>query len=969
MKNSIFLTCLIGIANLVSAQWTNTYNGQGDFSDVFNVVAADASGNSFQAGYTINPDLSKDILLVKLNNSGDTVWTRIFNGLGNGPDEAIAMTIDNGENILLTGYQKGSGTGYDIVTLKYNTDGNLLWTATYNYTTNEFDQGNAIITDDAGNVYVAGQSDKDVTLNNNDDYLVVKYNSAGIQQWVKRTNGLGNSTDRPSAITLDGDGNLFVTGRSDNGADDDYFTVKYNGSTGVELWKNYYDRTHHDRATDIVCNTTNGRVYITGRSGNGDNYDYATICYDGSGTEIWQGIFDYVDDDRATQIGIDNSGNIYVTGQSDVNASAIGINYDILTVKYNSSGVLQFSQSFGSADGDDIPAGMVIDAGGLIYIAGSSDQDASADIENDITTLCYNSTGTLQWSTTFSANTSSNDIAKGITINSTGKIITCGYSENIPNKDAVALQLTTSGTNNWDYAYNGIGDNADNVHAIYRDNSNNVYLAGYTFGYEQDRNFMVMKLGASGTQQWIKTINGSSNTQSTDDALAIAQDNSGNIYAAGFVKNSGTGYDMMLAKYSAAGDSLWAQQYNYDAANETDKAVAIAIDAENNIYVTGRSDQDATIISNDDVVTLKYTASGVLSWEKRYNGGGNGLDNSKLIRISDAGNIFVCGKTFNGSNLDMLLIKYNTAGVQQWAKTFDRSSGDDEAISMVIDAEENIYVAGQTTSANNDLDVTLLAYNTSGALQYSKHYDSGSTGNDETKSISIDAENNLVIAATTASDTDALTLNGDITVIKFDINGNVLWDETFANELNDDASEAAVDANNNIIVTGQTDNGTGGLINYDYVTLKYSSDGILNETEVFNGTGNASDVPNTLLAFENEIYVTGGSYGSTSQRDIVTILYGTTPEHIFNNNITVQLNIYPNPATTNITVALDFASIANGTSVELSITDISGRIVKTISCGAEEKLNINCANLPAGTYLLNVISNNKIVSTNTFILN
>lgn len=211
MKNSIFLTCLIGIANLVSAQWTNTYNGQGDFSDVFNVVAADASGNSFQAGYTINPDLSKDILLVKLNNSGDTVWTRIFNGLGNGPDEAIAMTIDNGENILLTGYQKGSGTGYDIVTLKYNTDGNLLWTATYNYTTNEFDQGNAIITDDAGNVYVAGQSDKDVTLNNNDDYLVVKYNSAGIQQWVKRTNGLGNSTDRPSAITLDGDGNLFVT--------------------------------------------------------------------------------------------------------------------------------------------------------------------------------------------------------------------------------------------------------------------------------------------------------------------------------------------------------------------------------------------------------------------------------------------------------------------------------------------------------------------------------------------------------------------------------------------------------------------------------------------------------------------------------------------------------------------------------------------------------------------------------------
>lgn len=180
MKKILFTISLVTSFIMADGQWTNTYNGQGDFSDVFNSIKVDASGNTYQSGYTINPELSKDILLIKLNNAGDTSWTRIFNGPGNGPDEAIAMTLDIDNNIILTGYQKGSGTGYDIITLKYAGNGELLWQVTYNYTSNEFDQSNAVITDADGNIYIAGQSDKDETLNNNDDFLIIKYNSSGI---------------------------------------------------------------------------------------------------------------------------------------------------------------------------------------------------------------------------------------------------------------------------------------------------------------------------------------------------------------------------------------------------------------------------------------------------------------------------------------------------------------------------------------------------------------------------------------------------------------------------------------------------------------------------------------------------------------------------------------------------------------------------------------------------------------------
>ena len=968
MKKIIFTISLVTSFIMADGQWTNTYNGQGDFSDVFNSIKVDASGNTYQSGYSINPDLSKDILLIKLNNAGDTSWTRVFNGPGNGPDEAIAMTLDNDNNIILTGYQKGSGTGYDIITLKYAGNGELLWQASYNYTSNEFDQSNAVITDADGNIYIAGQSDKDETVNNNDDFLIIKYNSTGIQQWAKRTNGLGNSTDRPSAITLNTENDVVVTGRSFNGNDDDYFTVKYDGSTGTELWKKYFDRTHNDRATAIVCNTANNRIYITGRSTNGDNYDYATVCYDNAGIEIWQSIFDYVDDDRATHIGLDNSGNIYVTGQSDINASAIGINYDILTVKYNSLGVQQFAQSYGGdATGDDIPSGLQFDNSGNIIICGSTDMDASAAIKNDYVVLKYNTAGTLQWSTTFDGS-GTNDNAKSLAVDGTGNIYVAGYSEAVPNKDAATIKLNNAGNLQWDYTYNGIGDNADNVHAIKKDNSNNTYLAGYTFGYEQDRNFLLMKIGASGTMQWQRFINGSSNTQSTDDAIALQLDNAGNIYAAGFVKNSGTGYDMMIVKYSTTGDSLWSFNYNYTLANETDKAIALELDADNNLYVVGRSDQDPTIVSNDDIVTLKVSSAGNLLWEKRYNGAGNSNDNVKALYVTSSGNIYVTGKTTVAGQSDIILLKYNSAGVQQWVKTFDRSNGNDEAIALWIDASENIYIGAETTSANDDLDVTILCYTNSGTLSWEKHYDSGLQGNDETKSLHADNEGNLIIAATTAPDTALLTLNGDITVLKFDNTGELLWEQTFENELNDDASEATIDANNNIIITGQTDNGTAGYTNYDYLTLQYLPDGTLYTTETYNGADNLSDVPNTLMAFENAIYVTGGSYGTASQRDIVTILYGTTPESVENiQDNQMQFTVFPNPATTQFEINTLNNELGSDLSVRFQLFDIQGRLL--IEIPETVSPTINCSQLPRGIYVLNAVMNGEILSTQKIILN
>ena len=107
------------------------------------------------------------------------------------------------------------------------------WVARYNGPANKFDGTRAMVIDAAGNVYVSGPSEG---KKGNVDYATIKYNSAGVQQWVARYNGTGNGEDWPYAIAVDASGNVYVTGRSLGiGTNLDYATIKYN-NTGIQQW-------------------------------------------------------------------------------------------------------------------------------------------------------------------------------------------------------------------------------------------------------------------------------------------------------------------------------------------------------------------------------------------------------------------------------------------------------------------------------------------------------------------------------------------------------------------------------------------------------------------------------------------------------------------------------------------------------------------------------------------------------------
>jgi uncharacterized delta-60 repeat protein len=388
---SLLLPALL-YSQSVNTVWVRIFNAPGNSDDYGQAIAVDDSGYVYVTGgasFTPWPDM--DYATVKYNSNGDTVWLIRYDGPGDSTDNATALAIDKQGNVYVTGRSSGSGHPYDYATIKYNSLGDTVWVRRYNGPGNDEDKANAMAVDTLGNVYVTGWSDGS---GSSADYATIKYNSIGETLWIRRYNGMANNGDAATALAIDRQGNVYVTGISNgSGTSEDYATIKYyaNGDTA---WVRRYD-SGQDEACAIAVDDS-GNVYVTGTSyGSGILWDYLTIRYNSNGDTAWvrkyNGSGNNNDDARA--IKADNLGNVYVTGKSNGSST----DDDYVTIKYNSNGDTVWVRRYnGPGNGVDGANAMAIDDLGDIYVTGYS-QTTSSSYENDFATVKYNSAGVQQW--------------------------------------------------------------------------------------------------------------------------------------------------------------------------------------------------------------------------------------------------------------------------------------------------------------------------------------------------------------------------------------------------------------------------------------------------------------------------------------------------------------------------------------------------------------------------------------------
>ncbi len=212
--------------------WQRIFNGASDEDDEVTDMILDEYGNTYVCGIIRNTSYP-DYFFAKIDRFGIPLYHKSFDGPGNNSDIPYSITTDASGNAYVTGYSKGDSLpgSEDILTIKISPSGSILWNQIYNGSGNGIDQGISITTDNKGNVYVGGGSDRG---NVNLIYALLKYNAGGNLQWTKNYSASNISEDFIYDVKLDEDDNIYVTGISIGiGSAFDFATVKYSQSVGI----------------------------------------------------------------------------------------------------------------------------------------------------------------------------------------------------------------------------------------------------------------------------------------------------------------------------------------------------------------------------------------------------------------------------------------------------------------------------------------------------------------------------------------------------------------------------------------------------------------------------------------------------------------------------------------------------------------------------------------------------------------
>jgi len=365
-------------------------------------------------------------------------WVKRYNNDSmNGDDEARAIAVNSSGNVYVTGYSTGRTTGADYYTISYNGDGIQSWSARYDGPAQLGDYANGIAVYGTGNVYIAGYGYRG-NVTKHSDYGTLKYDNSGKLVWDAQYDDRRNGNDAVTAMAVGKDGFVYITGKSEDSLTKtdvkhyDYYTIKYNPSTGKVVWEARYDNNIKgaDEATAIAVDGS-GNVYVTGRSqGSTTSYDYATIKYDANGVQQWVKRYDNVNlIDEAAAIALDSLGNVYVTGRSQ--GSATG--FDYVTIKYalnSPNGNPEWVQRYDSTSLIDEATAIALDSLGNVYVTGKSQ---GSNTGFDYLTIKYDSAGNLVWRARYNnKDVNGADEAAAIALDSEGNVYVTGRSQGGP---------------------------------------------------------------------------------------------------------------------------------------------------------------------------------------------------------------------------------------------------------------------------------------------------------------------------------------------------------------------------------------------------------------------------------------------------------------------------------------------------------------------------------------------------------
>jgi uncharacterized delta-60 repeat protein len=331
----------------------------GSLTDIAVSIIQSSDGGYVVAGYTRSFGAGgRDFYVVKLDSSGNVLWTKTIGGSNDDVARSIIQSSDGG--YVVAGWTSSFGAGSsDFWVVKLDSSGNVLWTKTIGGSSGDY--ANSIIQSSDGGYVVVGQ-----TNSFGENIFVVKLDSSGNVLWSKTISG--SYYDFVRSIIQSSDGGYVVVGRTLRAGRYDMYIVKLDSYGDVVWTKTIGGDDDHDEAYSIIQSSDGGYVVAgyTESFGAGGS-DFYVVKLDSSGNVQWTKTIGGSEKEVATSIIQSSDGGYVVAGFTE----SFGAGYfDIYVVKLDSSGNVQWTKTIIGRSSDDFPWSIIQSSDGGYVVAG-----------------------------------------------------------------------------------------------------------------------------------------------------------------------------------------------------------------------------------------------------------------------------------------------------------------------------------------------------------------------------------------------------------------------------------------------------------------------------------------------------------------------------------------------------------------------------------------------------------------------
>ncbi len=377
------------------------------------------------------------------------------------------------------------------------------------------------------------------------------------------------------------------------------------------------------------------------------NSDVLITKYDKDGIALWQRTFDGSAnaEDYGVAVKIDASGNVFVAATVRSTAGQL----DIALLKYADDGDLLWDTDWNGADNlDDVPTCMALDGSGNIYVGGVN---TDAQSQADYVTLKLNSSGVVQWAARYDYAGFTDGIT-AIEINGNGDPVVTGGSASALNSwdYATIIHDASDGSELSVRRVSVPGLGLDKPLALARDGEGAFIITGYTevSGY---KDIQTVKLNADLQVVWVRDFDGD---ERDDVGTSVDVDEDGSVFVTGYTVKQAGGSDFITIKYDTDGNAEWQVAYRATGSGVEARASKLAVTGVGDVCVAGSVDDNGNV----NFRTLLYDTDGNLRWQKTYDGYG-AEDRALDVVANGSENVYVVGVVMGPNGAEYSTLRYS----------------------------------------------------------------------------------------------------------------------------------------------------------------------------------------------------------------------------------------------------------------------------------------------------------------------